>query len=75
MDMSSSSGIDKRRPSALDILDRVKPEDPVEKVKRLQKEVRELRGFETRVKGMLAQQRRVLNSLEQEIYERERNGY
>jgi hypothetical protein len=76
MDMSSSSEIDKRRrPSALDILDRVKPEDPVEKVKRLEKEIRELRGFETRVKGLLAQQRRVLNSLEQEIYDRERNGY
>ena len=76
MDMSSSSEIDKRRrPSALDVLARFKPEDPVEKVKRLEKEIRELRGFETRVKGLLAQQRRVLNSLEQEIYDRERNGY
>ena len=75
MDMSSSSEIDKRRPSALDILNRVKPEDPVEKVKRLEKEIRELRSFETRVKGLLAQQRRVLNLFEQEIYDRERNGY
>ena len=75
MDMSSSSEIDKRRPSALEVLDRFKPEDPVEKVKRLEKEIGELRSFKTRVKGLLAEQRRVLNSLEQEIYDRERNGY
>jgi len=75
MDMSTTDKSDKRRPSALDVLARFKPEDPVEKVKRLEKEIRELRGFETRVKGLLAQQRRVLNSLEQEIYDRERNGY
>ena len=69
MDMSSSSEIDKRRrPSALDILDRVKPEDPVEKVKRLEKEIMELRAFRLRVKGLLAQQRRVLNSLEEELF-------
>ena len=74
MDMSSSE-IDKRRPSALDVLARFKPEDPVERMQRLEKEIRELRGFETRVKGLLAQQRRVLNLLEQEIYDRERNGY
>ena len=49
MDMSESEIDKRRRPSALDILDRVKPEDPVEKVKRLEKEVRERRGFETRV--------------------------
>ena len=74
MDMSSSE-IDKRRPSALEVLGRFRPEDPVERMQRLEKEIRELRGFETRVKGLLAQQRRALNSLEQEIYDRERNGY
>ena len=42
MDMSSSE-IDKRRPSALDVLARVKPEDPVERVQRLEKEIMELR--------------------------------
>ena len=67
MDMSSSE-IDKRRPSALDILNRVKPEDPVEKVKRLEKEVRELRAFQLRVKGVLAETRRLLNSLEEELF-------
>ena len=35
MDMSTIDKIDKRRPSALEILDRVKPEDPVERVQRL----------------------------------------
>jgi hypothetical protein len=74
MDMSESE-IDKRRRSALDVLARYQAEDPVERVQRLEKEVRELRGFETRVKSLLAQQRRVLNLLEQEIYDRERNGY
>ena len=75
MDMSSSE-IDKRRPSALEILDRCKaePEDVIAKVQRLEKEVGKLRGFETRVKGLLAQIRRALNLLEQEIYDRERNG-
>ena len=67
MDMSSSE-IDKRRPSALDILDRVKPEDPLEKVQRLEKEIAELRAFRLRAKGVLAETRRLLNSLEEEIY-------
>jgi hypothetical protein len=76
MDMSSSSEIDKRRrPSALEVLDRFKPEDPVEKVKRLEKEIMELRAFRLRAKGVLAETSRMLNSLEQEIYDRERNGY
>ena len=67
MDMSSSE-IDKRRPSALDILNRVKPEDPVEKVKRLEKEIMELRAFQLRVRGLLAETRRLLNSLEEELF-------
>jgi hypothetical protein len=70
MDMSSSE-IDKRRPSALDILNRVKPEDPVEKVKRLEKEIMELRAFQLRAKGVLAETRRLLNSLEAEFEDRE----
>ena len=68
MDMSSSSEIDKRRPSALDILNRVKPEDPVERVQRLEKEIAELRAFRLRVKGVLAETRRLLNSLEEELF-------
>jgi hypothetical protein len=69
MDMSSSSEIDKRRrPSALDVLARFKPEDPVEKVKRLEKEIMELRAFRLRVKGVLAETRRMLNSLEEELF-------
>ena len=67
MDINSSE-IDKRRPSGLDILDRVKPEDPVEKVKRLEKEIMELRAFRLRVKGVLAETRRLLNSLEEELF-------
>ena len=67
MDMSSSE-IDKRRPSALDVLARVKPEDPVERVQRLEKEIMELRAFQLRAKGVLAETRRMLNSLEEEIY-------
>jgi hypothetical protein len=67
MDMSSSE-IDKRRPSALDVLARVKPEDPVEKVKRLEKEIMELRAFQLRAKGVLAETRRLLNSLEEELF-------
>ena len=67
MDMSSSE-IDKRRPSALDVLARVKPEDPVERVQRLEKEIMELRAFQLRAKGVLAETRRLLNSLEEEIY-------
>lgn len=64
MDMSSSE-IDKRRPSALDILNR---EDPLEKVQRLEKEIMELRAFRLRVKGVLAETRRMLNSLEEELF-------
>ena len=45
MDMSRPMS-DKRRPSALDVLARVKPEDPVEKVQRLEKEIMELRAFQ-----------------------------
>lgn len=67
MDMSSSE-IDKRRPSALDVLDRVKPEDPCEKVRRLEKEIAELRTFKLRAKGLLAEIRQLLNSLEEEIH-------
>ena len=59
---------DKRRPSALDVLARVKPEDPVEKVKRLEKEIMELRAFQLRAKGVLAETRRLLNKLEEEIH-------
>jgi hypothetical protein len=68
MDMSTTDKSDKRRPSALDVLDRFKPEDPVEKVKRLQKEIMELRAFRLRAKGVLAETRRMLNSLEEELY-------
>ena len=64
----SSSEIDKRRPSALDVLDRVKPEEPVEKVQRLEKEILELRAFKLRTKGLLAEIRRLLNSLEEELF-------
>ena len=64
MDMSSSE-IDKRRPSALDILNR---EDPLEKVQRLEKEIMELRAFRLRAKGVLAETRRMLNSLEEELF-------
>ena len=70
MDISSSE-IDKRRPSALDVLDRVKPEDPVERMQRLEKEIRERRVFQLRVKGVLAEIRRLLNSLEEEFEDRE----
>ena len=69
MDMSSSSEIDKRRrPSALDVLARFKPEDPVERVQRLEKEIMELRAFQLRAKGVLAETRRLLNKLEEEIH-------
>jgi hypothetical protein len=68
MDMSSSSEIDKRRPSALDVLARFKPEDPVEKVQRLEKEIAKLRAFRLRAKGVLAETRRMLNSLEEELF-------
>ena len=68
MDMSATDKIDKRRPSALEVLDRFKPEDPVEKVKRLEKEIMELRAFRLRAKGVLAETRRMLNSLEEELF-------
>ena len=68
MDMSTTDKSDKRRPSALEVLDRFKPEDPVEKVKRLQKEIMELRAFRLRARGVLAETRRMLNSLEEELF-------
>jgi hypothetical protein len=43
MDMITIDKSGKREWSALDILDRVKPEDPCEKVRRLEKEIAELR--------------------------------
>ena len=67
MDMSES-GIDKRRRSALDILARYQAEDPVERMQRLEKEIAELRAFRLRVKGVLAETRRLLNSLEEELF-------
>ena len=68
MDMSTTDKSDKRRPSALDVLARFKPEDPVERVQRLEKEIMELRAFRLRVKGVLAETRRMLNSLEEELF-------
>ena len=68
MDMSTTDKSDKRRPSALDILNRVRPEDPVERVQRLEKEIAELRAFRLRAKGVLAETRRLLNSLEEELF-------
>ena len=68
MDISTTDKSDKRRPSALDLLARFKPEDPVEKVKRLEKEIAELRAFRLRAKGVLAETRRMLNSLEEELF-------
>lgn len=59
---------DKRRSSAREVLDRVKPEDPVEKVQRLEKEIMELRAFRLRTKGLIAEIRRLLDSLEEEIH-------
>ena len=67
MDMSES-GIDKRRRSALDILARYQAEDPVERMQRLEKEIAELRAFRLRAKGVLAETRRLLNSLEEELF-------
>jgi len=67
MDMSSSE-IDKRRPSALDVLARYQAEDPVERMQRLEKEIAELRAFRLRAKGVLAETRRLLNSLEEELF-------
>ena len=71
MDMSTTDKSDKRRPSALEVLDRFKPEDPVEKVKRLQKEIMELRAALLRAQGVVAKTRSMLSSLEHELYERE----
>ena len=68
MDVITSDKSGKRRPSALDVLARVKPEDPVERVQRLEKEIMELRAFRLRVKGVLAETRRMLNSLEEELF-------
>ena len=68
MDMSTTDKSDKRRPSTLDVLARFKPEDPVERVQRLEKEIMELRAFRLRAKGVLAETRRLLNSLEEELF-------
>jgi hypothetical protein len=59
-----SSEIDKRRPSALEVLDRVKLEDPLERVRRLEGEIVELRASQLRTKGLIAEIRRLLDSLE-----------
>ena len=66
MDMSTIDKSGKRESSALDILDRVKPEDPCEKVRRLEKEIAELRTFKLRAVGRLREARRLLESLEEE---------
>ena len=67
MDMIAIDKSGKRpESSALEILDRVKPEDPVERMQRLEKEIRERRAFQLRVEGVLAEIRRLLNSLEEE---------
>jgi hypothetical protein len=62
-----------RRSFALDILDRYapKPEDPIEQVKRLSREVMELRKALLRAQGVVAKTRSMLSSLEHELYERE----
>ena len=44
---------------------------PVERVQRLEKEVMELRAFRLRAKGVLAETRRMLNSLEEEMFSAE----
>ena len=73
--MSTTDKSGERQLSALEVLDRGKlDEDPLERVQRLEHEVMERRAFQLRVKGVLAEIRRALNSLEQEIYDRERNG-
>jgi hypothetical protein len=66
MDMITIDKSGKREWSALDILDRVKPEDPCEKVRRLEKEIAELRTFKLRAVGRLREARRLLESLEEE---------
>ena len=66
--MSTIDKSGKRESSALDILNRVRPEDPLEKVQRLEKEVAQLRAFRLRAKGVLAETRRMLNSLEEEMF-------
>jgi hypothetical protein len=70
MDMSTIDKSGKRESSALDILDRVKPEDPCEKVRRLEKEIAELRTFKLRAVGRLREARRLLESLEEETVPR-----
>jgi hypothetical protein len=62
--MDISSEIDKRRPNALEVLDRVKLEDPVERVRRLEHEVMELRACRLKAVGLLREMRRLLDSLE-----------
>ena len=64
--MSTIDKSGKRESSALDILDRVKPEDLCEKVRRLEKEIAELRTFKLRAVGRLREARRLLESLEEE---------
>ena len=64
--MSTIDKSGKRESSALDILDRVKPEDPCEKVRRLEKEIAELRTFKLRAVGRLREARWLLESLEEE---------
>jgi hypothetical protein len=61
-----------RRSFALDVLDRYAPasEDPIEQVKRLSREVMELRAA-LRAQGVVAKTRSMLSSLEHELYERE----
>jgi hypothetical protein len=67
MDMSTIDKSGKRESSALDILNRcLKPEDPCEKVRRLEKEIAELRTFKLRAVGRLREVRRLLESLEEE---------
>ena len=68
MDMSESEIDKRRRPSALDILARYQAEDPVERMQRLEKEIAELRAFWLRAKSVLAETRRLLNSLEEELF-------
>ena len=63
---------DKRQLSALEVLDRGKlVEDPLERVQRLEHEVMERRAFQLRAKGVLAEIRRLFNSLEAEFEDRE----
>ena len=71
--------IDKRRPrapwmSSIDVRRNRRTRNR-ESIQRLEDRVSKLRGFETRVKGLLAQIRRALNLLELRNHPpRERNG-